>query len=256
MSRPREQREERVRGGTIPRFVLPEWEREFGVAAGLTGRGDPSHPVDLGLGGQAPVGPVLDRWRQLAAEAGTFGATAVARQVHGKAVAWHGAGAGAGLTILADRDGHATATPGRLLAVTVADCVPVYLLDPVRRAVALLHAGWRGTAAGILAEGVAALAEHAGSSPGDLVVHCGVGICGACYEVGAEVFAGCGAPVPPGGRGPLDLRSVLAGQAAELGVARVTVSPLCSAHDAAWFFSHRRAPGEGGRMAAYLGFPA
>lgn len=240
-------------GGRVPRFTLPDWETEFGVVAGITWRGPGESSFDLGLGGRGPVGQVLDRWEALAAEVGQFSGVAVGRQVHGRAVAIHRNPSG--LTILPGVDGHATSAPGCLLAVTVADCVPVYLVDPTRRVVGLLHAGWRGTAAGIMEAGLGVMAAL-GASPRDLAIHCGVGICGGCYEVGAEVFVGCGLPPPAADRGQLDLRQVLAGQARAAGVERVSVSTHCSAHHAGHFLSHRRAPGEGGRMAAYLGIPA
>jgi copper oxidase (laccase) domain-containing protein len=84
-------------------------------------------------------------------------------------------------------------------------------------------------------------------------MHCGVAICGRCYEVGSEVFQALELPVPATGRGLLDLRPVLERQARALGVARVSLSDFCSAHDAAHFFSHRASQGADGRMVAYLG---
>jgi polyphenol oxidase len=196
------------------------------------------------------VAAVLDRWGALQADLPGIRGVAVGRQVHGTRVAWQAAGPG--LRILADTDGHATATPGLLLAVTAADCVPVFLLDPVRRVVGLLHAGWRGTAGGILARGLGVLGEN-GSRVSDVLIHLGPSICGDCYEVGSEVFEACGTPVPPAGRGGLDLRAVLADQARGCGAAGVSVSPFCTAHHADRFFSHRGSGGEPGRMAAYLG---
>ena len=76
--------------------------------------------------------------------------------------------------------------------VTVADCVPIYLVAPAKGAIALLHAGWRGTAAGILANGLQLLHDHAGVEPPEVVMHAGVAISGPCYEVGAEVVTGVG----------------------------------------------------------------
>jgi YfiH family protein len=141
-----------------------------------------------------------------------------------------------------------------MLAVTAADCVPVYVIDPVRRAAALLHAGWRGTQAGILAAGVRALAEGVGSRAEDIVIHCGVGICGDCYEVGPEVLGAFGVTGRADGHGQLDLREVLLAQARSLGVAEATASGRCTAHEPDRFFSHRASRGSAGRMAAYLGF--
>ena len=237
-------------GGPVPRYELARWREEFGILAGITVRGDPARPFDLGLGGQAPVGEVLDRWTALRLAVPGFRGIVVSRQVHGTAVLWHTDVRG--LTVHQGADGHATSTTGILLAVTAADCIPVYLADPVRRFVALVHAGWRGVAGGILSAGLAAMRVR-GSIVDNVLVHCGVGICGQCYEVGPEVFEGCGLAPPPGGRGPLDLRAVLLEQARGLGVENVSTSPYCSKHDGG-FFSHRG--GTEAWMAAYLGMIA
>jgi YfiH family protein len=241
--------------GAVPRHELAAWRERFGVAAGITTRGEPGGGgFDLGLGTGAPVGGVIGRWRALRhAEAG-FPAAAVGLQVHGTEVAV--AEPAAGWLLLDGVDGLVARRPGVLLCVTVADCVPVYLLAPRARAAALLHAGWRGTAGGILERGVRQLAAAAKSSPEDLVMHCGVGICGACYEVGSEVLAGCGLPAEGLGPWRLDLRDHLLQRARRIGVGEVTASPWCTAHDRSLFYSHRASGGADGRMVAYLGYPA
>ncbi len=121
---------------------------------------------------------------------------------------------------------------------------------------ALVHAGWRGTAAGVLERGIARLAAVAGVIESDVVMHCGVGICGDCYEVGSEVMAGCGLAREGAGPWHLDLRSRLVEEAGRLGVREVSSSGWCSAHDRPAFYSHRASRGSDGRMVAYLGFPA
>jgi copper oxidase (laccase) domain-containing protein len=136
--------------------------------------------------------------------------------------------------------------------VTIADCIPVYLVAP-GSGVALLHAGWRGTAGGILGRGIERLTAATGSAPPDLIMHCGVGICGRCYEVGSEVMQGCGIAAEGAGPWHLDLRHRLVEEARRAGVRRTSVSTWCSAHDAALFYSHRRSSGRDGRMVAYLG---
>lgn len=246
-------REEAV-PGPVPRFEIPEWRRRYGVVGGITGRGDlPGRGFDLGLWTDAPVGEVMARWRAFrGAEAG-LPAVVLSTQVHQTEVAWHDGGHG--WLQIEGVDGHATATAGLLLTVTVADCIPVYLVDPVRRAAALLHSGWRGTAGRILERGLETLVERAGSVPADIVLHCGVGICGACYEVGSEVMAGCGLGLSGVGPWHADLRGVLVDQAKELGLGTVSTSQWCSAHDGSQFYSHRASGGRDGRMVAYLGFP-
>ncbi|HEU4647855.1 MAG TPA: polyphenol oxidase family protein [Gemmatimonadales bacterium] len=261
---PAQVRETRV-AGPVPRYEIPGWRERFGVIAGITGRGEApgssdgkgteavAAGFDLGLWTSEPVGDVMRRWRSFRHAEPGFSAHIMAHQVHGGEVAWHDAARG--WTILEGVDGHLTARAGTLLLVTVADCIPIYLVAPRQRGVALLHAGWRGTAAGILGRGVAELTGRLGCAPEEIALHCGVGICGACYEVGAEVMSGCG--VPHEGVGPwrLDLRERLADEGSRLGIRDISVSTWCSAHDRPAFYSHRASQGADGRMVAYLGFP-
>jgi purine-nucleoside/S-methyl-5'-thioadenosine phosphorylase / adenosine deaminase len=121
------------------------------------------------------------------------------------------------------------------------------------RGVALLHAGWRGTAGGILGRGIDRLLKETGGSATDIVMHCGVGICGSCYEVGSEVMTACGLLANGAGPWHLDLREQLMSQATSLGVKSVTHSAWCSAHDRPTFYSHRASGGTDGRMVAYTG---
>lgn len=235
--------------GPLPSLELTSWATRFGLRAGITARGE-SPAFDLGLAGPGPAAEVLDRWHLLRHSIGARG-LAASRQVHLTRIATHLALPGDGLLLLDGVDGHCTTIPGLGLAVTVADCVPVYLAHPPSGAVALLHAGWRGVAAGILAEGAGTLAGLVSDTVDKLVMHCGVSICPDCYEVGSEVFAACGQPSPAVGRGGIDLRAVLASQARAIGIGEVSVSTLCSAHDPR-FFSHRGSGGEPGRMVAYL----
>jgi copper oxidase (laccase) domain-containing protein len=136
------------------------------------------------------------------------------------------------------------------LTVSIADCVPVFVVDPAARRVALLHAGWRGAAGGILERGLAELPGTEGAS--ELFVHLGPSICGQCYEVGPEVFEALDLP-RPGGPTPIDLRAVLAERAVKAGVepSHVSVSERCTRCEGGVFFSHRG--GDAGRQVAYLG---
>lgn len=237
--------------GDIPRFEIPQWRERYRVVAGITGRGEGVPGFDLGLWTAQPVSGVMQRWRELRRALPEFHGQVFAIQCHGSDVAWHGA-SGYGWRILDGMDGHATGASGLLLQVSVADCIPVYLLDPQARVLALLHAGWRGTAARILARGLEVMVAH-GADPGRTVMHAGVGICGSCYEVGREVMEACGLPAPGTGPWHADLRTVLASQARAMGVGTVSASARCSAHEEGHFFSHRRSRGTDGRMVAYLG---
>lgn len=238
-----------VGDASVPRIELTEWAERYGLVAGLTLR-----PMSLGLWSDEQVGQVMGRWRAfLATFAPRFPTVVLSHQVHGSAVRWHEA-LPEGWLIFDGVDGHATAERGVLMTITVADCIPIYLTVPQKGAVALLHAGWRGAAAGILARGIELLKWRGFARSSDVVMHCGVGICGECYEVGSEVAArfgigGDNAPVK------LDIRAALVRQARELGIEDITVSPWCSAEHRDRFYSHRASGGRDGRMVAYLGRP-
>lgn len=100
-----------------------------------------------------------------------------------------------------DADALITNRPGLLLVVKTADCLPLFLVDEDRRAVAAVHAGWRGTAARIAAAAVAALKARFGSHPASLLAVLGPCIGPACYEVGEDVVASFGGD--PGAGSPL-----------------------------------------------------
>ena len=244
-------RETPIDDAAVPRMELAEWAARFGVVAGITTRG---RGFSLGLWSDENVGQVMSRWRAVgAAFRSRFPGLVLAHPVHGTALAWHRAAAD-GWMILDGLDGHATGTRGLLLTVTVADCIPVYLVVPQKQIVALLHAGWRGVAGGVLERGVELLKREGFTRGADIVMHCGVGICGVCYEVGSEVLAEFSGRAEPG-PGRLDLRSVLVQRAQALGLSDVSVSPWCSAHDRDRFFSHRASGGRDGRMVAFAGMP-
>jgi YfiH family protein len=238
--------------GPVPLYHLSDWHSHR-VVAGITGRGaDSGRGFDLGLWSDAPVGQVMSRWRAFRRALPGFDAVILGNQVHGIVV--ETIGSSRGWIQIDGIDGWVTTARGVLLTVTIADCVPVYLM--VRdRGVALLHAGWRGTAGGILRAGVERLLAATGAEPSDIAMHCGVGICGPCYEVGSEVITGCGLPADGPGPWHLDLRQHLAFTAEGLGLGAVTVSSWCSAHDRHSFYSHRASRGADGRMVAFLGLP-
>jgi YfiH family protein len=237
----------------VPVAELEEWWERYGVVAGITERGADGQ-FSMGLWVEEPAISVHERWRAFRRwMAPRFPAVVLAHQVHGTQVRWHGSQE-PGWLIGDGYDGHLTGEAGVLLTVTVADCVPIYLVDRRGRGLGLLHAGWKGVAGGMLEAGVTLLAERTGAAAADLAVHFGVAICGSCYEVGPEVaraVRGEGAE----GKVRLDLRAELVRRAERLGIGEVTVSTLCASCDAERFFSHRRSGGDSGRMVAYLGRP-
>lgn len=235
--------------GTDPTlFVHPAWAERFPwLVQGTSGA---ERGFDLRLFGPAPTGDVLARWDRLRSRL-DMPVAVHARQVHGARVLDHTQPGPAGLRVYDDADGHATTEPGLMLTVALADCAPGFVVDAERRAVALVHAGWRGTAAGVLTTGIQRLAEQ-GSRMQDLHVHVGPRICGSCYEVGPEVHTALGL-APPRAPEPVDLGSVLIEQAAGAGVPRgqCTASTWCTLCDPGSFFSHRG--GSAGRQVALLG---
>lgn len=143
--------------------------------------------------------------------------------------------------------------PGRAVAVKTADCIPVLLADVRRRAVAAVHAGWRGTAGGIAPAAVDAMGRRFGTRPEDLRAVIGPGIGACCYEVGPEVAARFGHS--NGARARLDLADLNRRQLREAGVApeHIWVAGLCTRCLAAEFHSFRREGELAGRMYSYIG---
>ena len=84
-------------------------------------------------------------------------------------------------------DGLITSTPGLLLAIQTADCLPIILVDSKNRAVGVFHAGWRGTLKRIVEKGLGEMRRHFGTGPAELKAAIGPGIHGCCYQVGKEV---------------------------------------------------------------------
>ena len=164
------------------------------------------------------------------------------RQVHGAFVARVREPQAPGAHALTEADGQATSLEGVAVMVLTADCLPVALGSP--RAVAMLHAGWRGLAAGVLEQGVLAVRELDRS--GDIVAVIGPGAGMCCYEVGAEVHAALtGVKREPGA---IDLRAIARRRLLAAGVSQVREVHACTICDER-FFSHRREGARAGRQA-------
>jgi YfiH family protein len=148
-------------------------------------------------------------------------------------------------------DALLTNSPRLLLSVRTADCCPILLADTKNRAVAAVHAGWRGTAAGVVVETIARLRTQFGTSPVDIVAAIGPGIGVCCYEVGPEVAQLFGAE----GAGRIDLAAANRCQLIDAGVEERNIDVLgsCTFCDAALFYSFRREKEQAGRMISYIG---
>lgn len=155
--------------------------------------------------------------------------------------------------ILGQGDALLENLPGHLVAVKTADCIPMLFADARSRAVAAVHAGWRGTAARIGPVALAAMREQFGSLPEDLWVAIGPGIGACCYEVGPEVAAQFG--FSPNGRVRLALAEANRRQLAEAGVPaeQISVASLCTRCHPEDFHSFRRDKEHAGRMYAFIG---
>ena len=158
-------------------------------------------------------------------------------------------------------DALATDDPAVVLAVRIADCCPVLLASADGRAVAAVHAGWRGVIAGVLPRAVGALRGLSGAS---LVAAIGPCISAEHFEVGAEVAAEFHAafpgrsnrivlPHPAPGKARIDLKLALALQLEDAGVSAFDVRPECTVARPDLFFSHRRDRGVSGRMIGLIG---
>jgi len=124
---------------------------------------------------------------------------ALQRQVHGAHVTWVDGDDGPSPGEVRHLDGDALVTrqPGVPVAVLVADCVPVLLWDPRNKVVAAVHAGWRGTAAEIVARTLESMTERAGTRAQDVRAAIGPAIGGCCYDVGPEVVQALEQVIPP-----------------------------------------------------------
>jgi YfiH family protein len=212
---------------------------QWGITAFTTGRLAGS----FGMQTAEPVREVTARWTALRALLGGAAARlATAFQVHGDRIIQHG-GEWEGFLRGPEADGHLSSRRGTAMAVTVADCVPVFLAHP-SGAVATLHSGWRGTAARITERAIEQFGRL-GFPAAKLRLHCGPAICGRCYEVSADVHARLTGR-DPGKPTTVDLRALIADHARALGVREITISPLCTRCDNDRFFSHRA--GDEGRQ--------
>lgn len=153
--------------------------------------------------------------------------------------------------VLGQGDALVEITPGSAVAIRTADCLPILLVDTRHRAVAAVHAGWRGTVAQIVSHAIAEMHQHFGTVAADLHAAIGPGIGKCCYEVGPEVAAQFGEQ----GRAHIDLAEANRTQMAAAGVTpdRIYESNLCTMCRPDEFHSYRRDRDAAGRMHSFAG---
>ncbi|HZE89651.1 MAG TPA: polyphenol oxidase family protein [Verrucomicrobiae bacterium] len=187
------------------------------------------------------------------------------KQVHGALVAIPAGPPGA--TAPGEADAVAVTKPGEAAAIATADCVGAILFDPGPGCFAVVHAGWRGTIAGVVPAAVEALALRGGARPRRMMMAMGPSIRGCCYEVGEEVLApfrrafpraeGLGIFGARGGRETLDLVAAnrALGESCGLDPARIHASDLCTSCRTDLCWSYRKAGPGAGRMWTLAGRP-
>lgn len=166
---------------------------------------------------------------------------------------------------VAEADGLVTDQPGVCLTIFSGDCIPVLLYDPVRRCIAAVHAGWRGTAVGAAARAAEAMVRDYGSRPDHILAAIGPGIGPCCFETHIDVpeglRAGLGAdaepfirPLPREGKFSVDLKGANAKWLERAGLCpeNIAVCPACTACQRDSFWSHRIQGNARGSMAAMI----
>jgi YfiH family protein len=248
-------------------ILIPEWPAPPGVHAAFTLRSGgvsapPFHSLNLGAHVGDEAAAVAENRRRVRAQLRLPEEPVWMEQVHGIEVLDLDLKAGVG-RLEAHRcaagiaaDAALTSRAGPICAVQVADCMPVLLAVRDGSAVAAVHAGWRGLAAGVLERTVKRLAVE----PGRLIAWLGPAIGQAHFEVGEEVRraflahdagAASAFAANPRGRWQCDLAGLARRRLAALGIAAVFGGSWCTYADAARFFSYRR-DGRCGRMAALI----
>jgi YfiH family protein len=177
------------------------------------------------------------------------------KQVHSSTCVFAGGRTG----VLGEGDALLENTPGSAVAVKTADCVPILLVDPSHRAVAAVHAGWRGTVAEIVRHAIENMSREFASEPAGLHAAIGPAIGPCCYEVGPEVAAHFPedrlVPAGHGGRAHVDLAAANRRQllAAGLNAAHIYTAGLCTMCLPGQFHSFRRDKQAAGRVFSFVG---
>jgi YfiH family protein len=267
----------------IPAFSKPPWlVHGFSTKPGGVSTQDGEKVLNLGFTDWDTKENVLENRRRFQSALGSTGLKLISlKQIHSDVIhLFDSVPSG-----VCQGDASSTNRPGLLLAVQTADCVPILLVDPKKRAVAAVHAGWRGTLARIVVKVIGQMQMHFKSKPADLLAAIGPSIGGCCYEVGTEVatqflsqfaeapewfdeFRTGDEPnpvqwlnmMPPGHQPPpknvlLDLKKANRAQllGAGLRAPNIFVSDLCTACRRDLLFSYRKEGPQTGRLMSVIG---
>ncbi len=238
-------------------LILPDWPAPSHVRAAVTTRtGGASQGefagFNLGLNTGENPDIVESNRRRLAARVGLVHEPAWLRQVHGAVVV-----RAEDVTAATEADASWTAKPGMACAILTADCLPVLFCDRQGTRVAAAHGGWRGLAAGILGNTLAAMR----CNPGDVMAWLGPAIGPQAFEVGPEVRAAFVDRRPEaadafepgkGDRFHCDIHALARTQLRSAGVREIHGGGFCTFNDAERFYSYRRDGGRTGRMASLV----
>lgn len=264
-------------------FLLSEWNaRHERLTAGFTGRDGgvsaaPWASLNMGLHvGDLDESVIANRRLLADAVDWPYEAWTCAEQVHGNRVfqvteADRGKGRASLTDVLKDCDAIITNVPDVLLASFYADCVPLYFFDPEHDAIALAHAGWKGTVQQIAEETIQAMVNNYGSEPQAILAAIGPSIGGCCYEVDgpvinqvqqllAELGFQCESAESmlkqsANGKANLDLKEINRQIMIKAGILpiHIELTEYCTGCRRDLFFSHRKEGGLTGRMASWIG---
>jgi purine-nucleoside/S-methyl-5'-thioadenosine phosphorylase / adenosine deaminase len=249
----------------LPLLRVPGWETIEGLRHGFFGRHGgvsvgPYASLNLSARLDDDAAAVSENRRRVETVLG--GSRLVwMRQVHGNRVARVQAAS----ADIGPADGMVTSQPGTTLAVLTADCVPILLVARRRRVAAAVHAGWRGTIAGVVREAITVLHDAFGVEPGEIEAALGPAIGGCCYEVERDIgeqFMRRWGELPDGAwcvrgrKGMLDLREAnrYLMRAAGLPAHQLLCVGPCTRCAAREYFSHRASGGTTGRQLSCIGW--
>ena len=259
--------------GGVPFVSADQLTRSGGVAHGFSTR---QGGVSQGIFSSLNLSPsrgddpqcVAENYRRFCAAIGVRPDRLVlTRQVHGctvRAVTEEDIQQDVRLPAQVECDALVTQTPGLALAVFTADCIPILLYDPQVRAVAAVHAGWRGTAGDIVGRTVEKLTDCFGSRPEQVLAAIGPGISRCCFETDGDVpqameeqLGSLARPciaAGPGGKFHVDLKAINAALLRRAGVApdHIEISGHCTACLPRLYWSHRVTQGRRGNQAAMI----